>query len=211
MDRLHRVKEVFRKEITSRDELKAKDIQVPKTAEAIQATPCPQPCCEEPASPDTQGRRQESSEPPLASPTECNQVFRVQEQTSSPVSSPGPKEYVDSKGRRQVTWTDKGMKRVRKVMEICTWTMMISSLAVERDPEHWKVCRPITIETGFNLLKKSGRKKADKHLEKEKPDLIVAEWMCSPFSSTQNMNLGKGGDIRDRILREQSKHKKVNR
>ena len=59
-------------------------------------------------------------------------------------------------------------------------------------------------------MTKSGRKKADKYLESEKPDLIVAEWMYSPFSSTQNFNLGKGGALRDRILKEQRKHKKVN-
>ena len=38
-DRLHRVKEVFRNEITSRDELKAKDMQTPKKDEESEGLP----------------------------------------------------------------------------------------------------------------------------------------------------------------------------
>ena len=194
LDRLHRVKEVFRREIEEKDQLKAKDFEFQASDEAVPVQPLP-------------NSETTEEETPHA-------VLNVQgSKPSNTVESPrssGPKTFTDKSGRTQVTWTEKGMKKVRKIMEICTWTMMISSLAVERDPEHWNVCKPITIETGYNLLTKSGRKKADKYLAAEKPDLIVAEWMCSPFSSTQNLNLGKGGALRERILQEQRKHTKVN-
>ena len=223
LERLHRVKEVFRNEINSRDQLKAKDME-PVIDKTIDETTNDKPQEKETVSQGTQGTVDTSSttegtqgisSTPQAPEPEVTQVLHVQHrgEPKSADSVPlqkGLKEYKDSAGRKQVTWTEKSMKKVRKVMDICTWTMMISSLAVERDPEHWKLCRPIKSETGYNLLTKSGRKKADKYLESEKPDLIVAEWMCSPFSSTQNFNLGKGGAVRERILQEQRKHKKVN-
>ena len=163
LDRLHKVKEVFRNEMTSRDELKAKDME-PHTDNKVDETMRDQSLEGEMISQGTQGitdvpstpvaaveAQCESLEKPQLSEPERNQVLRVQHRAEPndaiPTAFPkGLKEYKDSAGRQQVKWTGKSMKKVRKVMEICTWTMMISSLAVERDPEHWKVCRPITID-----------------------------------------------------------------
>ena len=116
LDRLHRVKEVFRNEVASRDELQAKDMET-QMEDKVDETTCEQSHEEESVPHGTQGRQEE---PPELLPTpspERNQVLRVQHRpepitTTSPTTSPkGPKEYVDSAGRRQVTWTDKGMKK----------------------------------------------------------------------------------------------------
>ena len=163
LDRLHKVKGVFRNEITSKDQLKAKYME-PDTDKKVGETSCDPSPEGEMVSQGTQGMvdtpsttttltdAQCASGTPQAPEPEINQVLHVQHRSepghaAPSISHKGLREYKDSAGRQQVTWTEKSMKKVRKVMEICTWTVMISSLAVERDPEHWKVCRPITFET----------------------------------------------------------------
>ena len=116
--------------------------------------------------------------PPLPVP-EPSDVLRVDQPTGL------PKTFTDKDGRKQVRWTDKPMQKVRKILEICTWTMMISNMAIESNPDKWKVCTPVSIEHGFNVLTPQGRKAGEEYIKKEKPDLIVGEWMCGPFSSLQ--------------------------
>ena len=89
---------------------------------------------------------------------------------------------------------------VRKIVEICTFTMMMTALALASTSVNWQALTPISIEHGFDLLTPTGRQKAETYLRKEKPDLSVAEWMCDPFSSMQNINIAKGGLTAEKIL-----------
>ena len=93
---------------------------------------------------------------------------------------------------------------VRKIVEICSFTMMMTALALASTTVNWQAMTPISIEHGFDLLTHAGRQKAETYLRKEKPDLIVAEWMCDPFSSMQNINLAKGGLTAEKILEKTS-------
>ena len=67
----------------------------------------------------------------------------------------------------------------------------------------------MSIEHGFNILTPEGREKGWQHIQKEKPDLIIGEWMCGPFSAMQNINLTRSPELRDRILEAQRQHTKV--
>ena len=100
------------------------------------------------------------------------------------------------------------MLKPQIISEICTWTMLISTIALEKS-DKWQVCTPVSIEHGFDLLTLQGRKKGEDYIYREKPDLIVGEWMCSPFSSLQDVNLAKGEELGNKILKEQREHAKV--
>jgi hypothetical protein len=54
-----------------------------------------------------------------------------------------------------------------------------------------------------------GRLKAEDYLRREKPDLIIGEWMCGPFSQFQNINMAKGPDWMSKILELRKAHMKV--
>ena len=90
------------------------------------------------------------------------------------------------------------------MVEICTKTMNLSIRAGKR--KCWKAFPPITIETGYDLLTKRGRDDAFAKLQTILPDLIVAEWMCDPWSNIQNINLAKGGDTAQKILDKREIH-----
>ncbi len=91
----------------------------------------------------------------------------------------------------------------RTIIEICTKTMKITERAQLRG---WKTYAPITIETGFDLLTTSGRQKAMTMLRKLKPDVIIAEWMCDPWSQMQNINISKGGLTAENIMEKRRIH-----
>ena len=97
------------------------------------------------------------------------------------------------------------VNKVRKMVEICSFTLMMTAAALASTTIPWTAMTPISIEQGFDLLTETGRNKAEEYLRKEKPDLIVAEWMCDPFSQMQNVNLGKGGLTAERILEKRQK------
>ena len=86
--------------------------------------------------------------------------------------------------------------------------MLITTVALAKD-EMWKACTPVSIEHGYDLLTRSGRQRAEAYIKEQKPDLIVGEWMCSPFSALQRTKVAKGGDLADRILKDQREHAKV--
>ena len=73
----------------------------------------------------------------------------------------------------------------RKVLEICTWTGNLSAEAAKRG---WDVISPVTLETGYDLTTRTGRRMAMDVLEKEKPDLVVFAWPCTVWSALQNIN-----------------------
>ena len=94
------------------------------------------------------------------------------------------------------------MCKVRKILELCAYTMMITTAAVAVPSGRRAACIPVSIEHGFDLLTPSGRRKAEQYVDDEKPDPFVGEWMCGPFSSMQNINMGKSDELYDRPLAE---------
>ena len=123
--------------------------------------------------------------PDLPAPPSPNDVLRVTD-----VGSEGKKTVKNQYGKTKVQWTPFKMLKPRKILEICTWTMMITTVALEKSGM-WKACTPVSIEHGYDILTASGRKHAEDCIYSEEPDMIVGEWMCGPFSSMQNTNLGK--------------------
>ena len=98
---------------------------------------------------------------------------------------------------------------VRKIVEICSFTLMMTSVALTSLTGNWQAMTPISIEQGFDLLTVAGRNKADDYLHTEKPDLIVAEWMCDPFCQIQDVNIAKGCITAERILEKRQTHTKL--
>ena len=142
--------------------------------------------------------------PPLPElPEPTNSVLRVDKPSTT------PKVHNNKYGKKTVQWAKSGMRTVRTILEICTWTMLISTVALEKDPQHWKVLTPVSIEHGFDVLTPDGRKRGEEYMYKHKPDLIVGEWMCSPYSSMQHINMAKSPELHNKILQEQREHAKV--
>jgi hypothetical protein len=87
--------------------------------------------------------------------------------------------------------------------------MNMSKAAQQSKTGSWIALTPISIETGFDLLTTMGRLKAENYLRREKPDLIIGEWMCGPFSQFQNINMAKSPEMRNKIIDLRKAHKKV--
>ena len=118
------------------------------------------------------------------------ELYRPVDQTHAPATKPTspPRTAAGGKGR------------VRTIVEICSFTLAMTSAALGSATGNWQAITPISIEQGYDLLTDAGRKNAEAYLRREKPDLIVAEWMCDPFSSMQNINIAKGGLTAEKIL-----------
>lgn len=72
-----------------------------------------------------------------------------------------------------------------KILEVFTWTCMISMLAASRG---WEFLEPVTIESGWDLRKPEVQEKAMEYIRREEPDLIVLAWPCGPWSPLQELN-----------------------
>ena len=70
-----------------------------------------------------------------------------------------------------------------KVVEIFTWTCMVSMCALQTG--NWTMMEPITLPN-WDLLRESDRKEALECLEKEDPDLMVIAWPCTVWSPLQH-------------------------
>ena len=105
--------------------------------------------------------------PVLPDPTSQHDVLRV-------TGDKGPKTVTNRFGKTKVQWTPLQMLKPRKILEICTWTMLITTTALEKS-DKWKACTPVSIEHGYDLLTGHVRRKAEQYIHKEKPDLIVGE------------------------------------
>ena len=86
----------------------------------------------EPAPPEEEIVDQPVEVPP--EPCQSNDILRVDSATSASTTS--KREHVNKYGKKTVCWTSIGTRTVRTILEICTWTMMISTVALEKDPEH---------------------------------------------------------------------------
>ena len=73
-----------------------------------------------------------------------------------------------------------------RLLEICTWTCMVTASACARGWEAWQ---PITLECGFDLCTKKGQDEADRCIDKVDPDAIVMAFPCTAWSVlNENLN-----------------------
>ena len=72
-----------------------------------------------------------------------------------------------------------------KILEVFTWSCMISMLAASRG---WQFLEPITIEAGWDLRKPEVQEMAMAYIRREEPDLVVLAWPCGPWSPLQGLN-----------------------
>lgn len=81
-------------------------------------------------------------------------------------------------------------RRRWKVLEIFSWTMMISSIAAGMN---WDVLEPIDYVSGWDLYQKADRTRALNYLDREAPDLVVLAWPCTCWSIMQNSHIRRPG------------------
>ena len=108
----------------------------------------------------------------------------------------------------QPAWhVDTTIKKRRRlsIMEICTWTMMVTMIAMQRG---WDTWQPITIESGYGLTSDKGIAMAKLDIEKANPDVIVFAWVCTPWTLMQNMNNKVPGHA-ERLGQQRSLHLKM--
>ena len=79
-----------------------------------------------------------------------------------------------------------GPPRKLRVLEIFTWSCMLSMVAVTRGV--WDAYEPVTLEAGWNLEYRGVQDRAMDYLREVDPDLLVVAWPCSPWSVMQNAN-----------------------
>ena len=76
-------------------------------------------------------------------------------------------------------------RRRPRFLEICTWTAMLSMVAMERG---WDVWQPASLETGFDLETREGQEQCWSYLEKIQPDAVGFAFPCDPWTQMQNVN-----------------------
>lgn len=84
----------------------------------------------------------------------------------------------------QVSPTMKQSGRRFTVLEVFTWSCMVSMVAVAQG---WTMLEPVTLP-GWNLLEKEAREEAHSYIDRVKPDLIVLAWPCRLWSPLQALN-----------------------
>ena len=73
-----------------------------------------------------------------------------------------------------------------KILEVFTWTCLISHIAASAGK--WEFLEPITIEAKWDLRDAQTRQRAFDYLKKVEPDLLVVAWPCGPWSVMQQVN-----------------------
>ena len=149
MSKLRRVKEIFINERETRVNPPSTDTTEDSsgnTDTVLTIHPIPEP----------------DNPPPLPDlpPVPSNDVLRVTNDDQL------PKEVTNQYGKKKVQWTQHKLINPRKILEICTWTMLITTLALEKDPR-WKACTPVSIEHGYDLLTTAGRQRAEAYINSE--------------------------------------------
>ena len=104
--------------------------------------------------------------------------------------------------------TDGSRKRRRfKVVEIFSWAMVLSTLAINRDG--WTAGPVCSIETGYDLTTSQGQRDAWALLEREDPDVVTLAWPCTDWSLMQNLNLNRPEYWKRLLLRRQKSVKMI--
>ena len=83
--------------------------------------------------------------------------------------------FVSQKKRKEGKW---------KVLEVFTWTCMISLCALETGK--WQMLEPITLPH-WDLLQEKDRQEALEYIDREDPDLLVLAWPCTVWSMLQTL------------------------
>ena len=91
-----------------------------------------------------------------------------------------------------------------KVLEVFTWTCMISLCALETG--RWQMLEPITLPH-WNLLQEKDRKEALEYIDREDPDLLVLAWPCTVWSTLQT--LGKKTEEQLQRLAERRQEQRI--
>ena len=86
-----------------------------------------------------------------------------------------------------------------KVLEIFSWAMVLSSLALTR--QGWSSAPVCSIETGYDLTTRAGQDSAWALVQREDPDVITLAWPCTDWSLMQNMSLNRPDAWRRLLLR----------
>ena len=80
--------------------------------------------------------------------------------------------------------------RPLKLLEIFTWTMMMTTTAATLG---WEVMEPVTLESGWDVSRPRDQRRCLDYIDRERPDLVVVAWPCTYFSAMQNLSLKKPG------------------
>jgi hypothetical protein len=79
--------------------------------------------------------------------------------------------------------------RALSFLEVCTWTLALSTAARQRG---WEVWEPISLEPGFDLLTQHGHKEAFEYVQHVRPSVLAFAWPCTWWSPLQNLNEDEG-------------------
>ena len=101
--------------------------------------------------------------------------------------------------------TSRKKSGVWKVVEVFTWTCMISLCAAERS--NWSMMEPVTLP-GWNLLEEADRQEALAYLAREDPDLLVLAWPCTFWSILQEMGT-KTEEQRSRLMENRMEQRNI--
>ena len=111
----------------------------------------------------------------------------------------------DEKGVFPAGRTSRKKSGVWKVVEVFTWTCMISLCAAERS--NWSMMEPVTLP-GWNLLEEADRREALAYLAREDPDLLVLAWPCTFWSVLQEMGT-KTEEQRRRLMENRMEQRTI--
>ena len=120
--------------------------------------------------------------------------------------------YIGEKTRREkpektseVLWSQRKRNRCGpwRVLEIFTWTCMISMCAVQRG--NWEMLEPVTLPN-WNLLEPDDRAEALAYLHRADPDLLVIAWPCTYWSILQELGR-KTGEQLQQLAEKREEHR----
>ena len=89
------------------------------------------------------------------------------------------------RNRKTVQVPRNAVRRRWRILELFTWTCMISQVAYSQG---WEFLEPITLP-GWDLTRPADVAAAKAYLKQAAPDFLVVAWPCSPWSSLQNLNM----------------------
>ncbi|CAE8613639.1 unnamed protein product, partial [Polarella glacialis] len=99
----------------------------------------------------------------------------------------------DQQGRRPGPW---------RILEIFTWTCMVSMIAFDRG---WETYEPLTLP-GWDLFKESTQRHAMDYVRRADPDFIMMAWPCSPWSRMQRSNM-RTPQQTARLMKKRQEHR----
>ena len=72
-----------------------------------------------------------------------------------------------------------------RLLEICTWTAMVSQVARSRG---WQVGEPVNLESGFNPFTVGGQRRCNDYLRSFQQDAVVFAFPCTTWSVMHQLN-----------------------